>query len=79
MLEANGRGFWNPNDDVLDRIKEQYANVDDEIELGSGKFLNVEQQQQQQQQQQQRSSASSSSISDSSVSQQPQRREYSKK
>lgn len=36
MLEAKGRGFWDPDDDVLERIQQQYADVEDDIELGSG-------------------------------------------
>lgn len=36
MLEAKGRGYWDPDDDVLERIQQQYADVEDDIELGSG-------------------------------------------
>lgn len=36
MLEAKGRGFWSPEDDVLERIQQQYADVEDDIELGTG-------------------------------------------
>ncbi|CAN0588292.1 unnamed protein product [Ectocarpus sp. 12 AP-2014] len=36
MLEAKGRGFWSPEDDVLQRIQQQYADVEDDIELGTG-------------------------------------------
>lgn len=36
MLEANGRGFWDPDEEVLERIRQQYADVEDDIELGSG-------------------------------------------
>ncbi|KAG5190772.1 CobN/Magnesium chelatase-domain-containing protein [Tribonema minus] len=39
MLEAAGRGFWSPDDRVLEAIREQYADIEDQIELGSGKFL----------------------------------------
>eukprot|EP00611_Tribonema_gayanum_P028945 TRINITY_DN7600_c0_g1_i2.p2 TRINITY_DN7600_c0_g1~~TRINITY_DN7600_c0_g1_i2.p2 ORF type:complete len:161 (-),score=29.67 TRINITY_DN7600_c0_g1_i2:391-873(-) len=39
MLEAAGRGFWSPDDSVLEAIREQYADIEDQIELGSGKFL----------------------------------------
>lgn len=36
LLEANGRGFWDPDDDVLERIQQQYQDVEDDIELGTG-------------------------------------------
>ncbi|CAM9168634.1 unnamed protein product [Chrysoparadoxa australica] len=39
MLEAHGRGFWSPSDDVLEKIRDQYGDIEDQIELGSGKFL----------------------------------------
>lgn len=39
MLEAKGRGYWNPSGDVLARIQQQYANVEDDIELGTGGSL----------------------------------------
>lgn len=39
MLEANGRGFWDPDGKVLDRIRQQYADVEDDIELGTGGSL----------------------------------------
>jgi magnesium chelatase subunit H len=32
MLEANGRGYWKPSDDILDRLKDLYEEVEDEIE-----------------------------------------------
>ncbi|CAM9309741.1 unnamed protein product [Ectocarpus sp. 4 AP-2014] len=46
MLEAKGRGFWSPEDDVLQRIQQQYADVEDDIELGTGGFLDMQGQQQ---------------------------------
>lgn len=36
LLEAKGRGYWDPDDDVLERIQQQYADVEDDIELGTG-------------------------------------------
>lgn len=32
MLEANGRGFWTPDDGVRERLQEMYSEVEDEIE-----------------------------------------------
>ncbi len=32
MLEAKGRGFWTPSDDVLARLQELFEEVEDEIE-----------------------------------------------
>ena len=32
MLEAKGRGFWTPSDDVLSRLQELFEEVEDEIE-----------------------------------------------
>ena len=32
LLEANGRGFWSPNDSVLAKLQELYDDVEDEIE-----------------------------------------------
>ncbi|CAM9137446.1 unnamed protein product [Ascophyllum nodosum] len=46
MLEAKGRGFWDPDDEVLKRIQQQYADVEDDIELGSGGFLDMQGRQQ---------------------------------
>ncbi|CAM9821865.1 unnamed protein product [Ectocarpus sp. 6 AP-2014] len=46
MLEAKGRGFWSPEDHVLERIQQQYADVEDDIELGTGGFLDMQGQQQ---------------------------------
>eukprot|EP00903_Cladosiphon_okamuranus_P008053 g7767.t1 len=47
LLEAKGRGYWDPDDDVLERIQQQYADVEDDIELGTGGFLNIEAKRQQ--------------------------------
>ncbi|CAM9856960.1 unnamed protein product, partial [Choristocarpus tenellus] len=46
MLEAAGRGLWEPDNEVLDRIRQQYADIEDDIELGTGGFLNMQAQQQ---------------------------------
>jgi len=32
MLEANGRGFWNADEDKLDKLRELYELTDDELE-----------------------------------------------
>ena len=32
MLEASGRGMWAPDDGVLERLQELYADVEDAIE-----------------------------------------------
>jgi len=32
MLEANGRGFWTPDDDVIDVLKAAFEDIDDELE-----------------------------------------------
>ena len=32
MLEAKGRGFWSPSDDVLARLQDLFEEVEDEIE-----------------------------------------------
>jgi magnesium chelatase subunit H len=32
LLEANGRGFWSPDDSVLMKLQELYDDVEDEIE-----------------------------------------------
>ena len=32
MLEANGRGFWNPDESVREKLQELYSEVEDEIE-----------------------------------------------
>eukprot|EP00521_Asterionellopsis_glacialis_P007064 CAMPEP_0195282078 /NCGR_PEP_ID=MMETSP0707-20130614/1119_1 /TAXON_ID=33640 /ORGANISM="Asterionellopsis glacialis, Strain CCMP134" /LENGTH=1110 /DNA_ID=CAMNT_0040341029 /DNA_START=15 /DNA_END=3347 /DNA_ORIENTATION=- len=35
LLEANGRGMWDADDDVLDKLKELYSDADDMIEQAS--------------------------------------------
>jgi len=37
MLEANGRGYWEAGPEVLELLKELYAEAEDEIELSGGK------------------------------------------
>jgi magnesium chelatase subunit H len=32
MLEADGRGFWNPDEGVREKLQELYSEVEDEIE-----------------------------------------------
>jgi magnesium chelatase subunit H len=32
MLEAKGRGFWAPSDDVLEKLQEMFDEVEDQIE-----------------------------------------------
>jgi magnesium chelatase subunit H len=32
FLEAKGRGLWSPDDAVVERLQELYADVEDEIE-----------------------------------------------
>ena len=32
MLEAKGRGFWTPSDDVIMKLQELFDEVEDEIE-----------------------------------------------
>ena len=32
MMEAKGRGFWSPSDDVLARLQDLFEEVEDEIE-----------------------------------------------
>ena len=32
MLEASGRGMWNPNKEVLQKLREMYNDMDDELE-----------------------------------------------
>ena len=32
MLEAAGRGMWNADDDVLERLRTLYAETEDELE-----------------------------------------------
>ena len=32
MLEAKGRGFWEPSDDVITKLQELFEEVEDEIE-----------------------------------------------
>ena len=32
MLEAKGRGFWTPSDDVLMKLQDMFEEVEDEIE-----------------------------------------------
>ena len=32
MLEANGRGFWNADEEKLDKLRELYDLTDDELE-----------------------------------------------
>jgi len=39
FLEAAGRGFWEPNEEVLDKIRDLYMSVEDDQELGTGAFL----------------------------------------
>ncbi|CAM9541730.1 unnamed protein product [Heterosigma akashiwo] len=36
FLEAAGRGFWTPDDETLDKIREMYLNVEDDQEFGGG-------------------------------------------
>lgn len=38
-LEAHGRGFWQPDEETLEQIRQQYADLEDQIEMGSGNFL----------------------------------------
>lgn len=37
MLEANGRGYWETSDEVLDQLRDLYAQTEDEIEWSGGK------------------------------------------
>lgn len=37
LLEANGRGYWEASDDVLEQLRDLYAETEDEIELSGGK------------------------------------------
>jgi cobalamin biosynthesis Mg chelatase CobN len=37
LLEANGRGYWDASDETLEKIRDLYAEVEDEIELSGGK------------------------------------------
>jgi magnesium chelatase subunit H len=32
MLEANGRGFWDTDDEKLDKLRELYQSAEDELE-----------------------------------------------
>ena len=32
MLEAKGRGYWKPSDDVIKKLQELFEEVEDEIE-----------------------------------------------
>ncbi len=32
FLEANGRGYWEASDDVIDRLRQLYTDVEDRIE-----------------------------------------------
>jgi len=32
MLEANGRGFWQPNEEKLQKLRELYELTDEELE-----------------------------------------------
>jgi magnesium chelatase subunit H len=32
MLEAKGRGFWDPSDDVVEKLQEAFEDVEDMIE-----------------------------------------------
>ncbi len=32
MLEASGRGMWNADSDVLDKLKGMYGDLDDQLE-----------------------------------------------
>lgn len=32
MLEATGRGFWRPSDDLLEKLQDLFDDLDDEME-----------------------------------------------
>jgi magnesium chelatase subunit H len=32
MLEANGRGFWKPNEGVLETLQDMFDDLEDEME-----------------------------------------------
>ena len=32
MLEATGRGYWAPSDDIISKLQELFEEVEDEIE-----------------------------------------------
>lgn len=32
MLEAKGRGFWTPSDDVISKLQDMFDEVEDQIE-----------------------------------------------
>lgn len=32
FLEANGRGYWEASDEVIDRLRQLYTDVEDKIE-----------------------------------------------
>ena len=32
LLEASGRGLWNADDDMVDELKELYADLEDRLE-----------------------------------------------
>merc|ERR1711988_1827893 len=36
LLEANGRGYWVPPDNILETLQEMYEEVEDEVEFASG-------------------------------------------
>jgi len=39
FMEAAGRGYWEPSDEMLEKIREMYMSVEDEQELGTGALL----------------------------------------
>ena len=36
LLEANGRGYWIPPDNILQTLQEMYEDVEDEVEFAGG-------------------------------------------
>lgn len=32
MIEASGRGIWNANSDMLEKLKSMYGDLDDQLE-----------------------------------------------
>ena len=34
MLEANGRGLWNGDPEIIDQLQDIYADLEDRIEVG---------------------------------------------
>merc|ERR1719296_601261 len=38
FLEANGRGYWEPSEENIERLQELYAEVEDRTEGGTGKL-----------------------------------------